>query len=178
MTPSAPVATAIAIIPPALNESEVVSFRAIASSTRLSKKAGITPSPAETTISSRTPESRSLYGRKDGDAEDTPKLAQRAVRSRGDARFREWHRTHHGVGDGREAERGADAGNGERDAELDVAHVRFGDQRHPTEPDCLHRQADDHEGPVAVSVGEPARERRDHHRGRSPGKQSNAGIER
>src|SRR5213592_683286 len=59
-----PVAIAIAMIPPALNESALVSFRPIASSTRLSWKAGRTPSPAETTISSRTPPSRSLYGAK------------------------------------------------------------------------------------------------------------------
>src|SRR4051812_34286124 len=50
------------MIPPALNESDVVSFRPIASSTLLSRKAGTTPSPAEMTIRSRTPPSRSLYG--------------------------------------------------------------------------------------------------------------------
>src|SRR5438270_13066053 len=59
-----PVTIAIAIIPPALNESDVVWFHPIASSTRLSEKARITPRPAETTIRSRTPLSRSLYGAK------------------------------------------------------------------------------------------------------------------
>src|SRR5947209_129587 len=50
ITPSTPVAIAIAIIPPALIESEEVSFRAIASRTRLSRKAGRTPSPAVITV--------------------------------------------------------------------------------------------------------------------------------
>jgi hypothetical protein len=58
-TPSAPVTIAITIIPPAASESSVVSFRPIASSTRLSRKAGSTPRPAETTISSSRPLSRS-----------------------------------------------------------------------------------------------------------------------
>src|SRR5438270_6048198 len=53
-------------MPPALNESAVVSLRPIASRTRLSRKAGTTPSPAETTISRSTPPSRSLYGTKSG----------------------------------------------------------------------------------------------------------------
>ena len=65
-TPSAPVTIAIAIIPPAANESALVSFTWIASRTRLSRKAGTTPSPAETTISSRTPPSLSRYGEKSG----------------------------------------------------------------------------------------------------------------
>src|SRR5919197_95379 len=61
-TPRAPVAIAIAMIPPALKESAVVSFRAIASRTRLSRNAGRTPSPADATIRTRTALSRSLYG--------------------------------------------------------------------------------------------------------------------
>jgi len=47
-----------------LIDSEVVSFWLIASRTRLSRNAGTTPSPAETTISSSTPLSRSLYAEK------------------------------------------------------------------------------------------------------------------
>jgi hypothetical protein len=62
ITPRTPVAIAIAIMPAALNESERVSFAAMASSTCLSRKAGSTPSPAETTIRRRTPPSRTLYG--------------------------------------------------------------------------------------------------------------------
>ena len=65
-TPSTPVATAIAIIPPALTESALVSFAPIASSTRLSRNAGTTPSAAETTISRSSPPSRALYGAKRG----------------------------------------------------------------------------------------------------------------
>src|SRR5262249_4612518 len=65
-TPRTPVTIAIAIIPPAAIERAVVSFCPIASRTRLSRKAGRTPSPAETTISSRTAPSRSLYGAKSG----------------------------------------------------------------------------------------------------------------
>ena len=64
-TPSTPVTIAIAIIPPALNESAVVSFRAIASRTRLSRNAGTTPSPAETTISTRTPAEPQLVRREE-----------------------------------------------------------------------------------------------------------------
>ncbi len=59
-TPRAPVTIAIAIIPAAATDSSVVSLRPIASSTRLSRKAGTTPRPAETTISSSRPLSRSL----------------------------------------------------------------------------------------------------------------------
>src|SRR5436190_388315 len=63
-TPRTPVTIAIAIIPPAATDRTVVSLSVIASRMRLSRKAGRTPSPAETTISSRTPPSRSLYGAK------------------------------------------------------------------------------------------------------------------
>ncbi len=58
-TPRAPVTTAIAIIPPALQESAVVSWLPIASRARLSRKAGTTPSAALTTISPSRPVSRS-----------------------------------------------------------------------------------------------------------------------
>src|SRR5262245_34115513 len=66
ITPRAPVTIAIAIIPAALSESSRVLFDPIASSTRFSRKAGTTPRPAETTIRSRRPLSRSRYGRKSG----------------------------------------------------------------------------------------------------------------
>ena len=62
ITPSTPVKTAIAIIPPALKDNTRVSLRAIASSARLSRNAGTTPSAAERTISISTPPRRSLYG--------------------------------------------------------------------------------------------------------------------
>src|SRR5580765_1600732 len=61
-TPSMPVTTAIAIIAPALIESERVSFSWIASRARLSRKAGMTPRPAETTISASRPVRRRQYG--------------------------------------------------------------------------------------------------------------------
>src|SRR4051812_30243163 len=61
-TPSAPVTTAITIIPPALSDSARTSLTEIASSARLSKNAGITPSPAVTTMSRRTAESLRRYG--------------------------------------------------------------------------------------------------------------------
>src|SRR5579862_3959953 len=64
MTPSTPVATAIAIIAPAFTDSAVVSLRPIASSTRLSRNAGRTPRPADATMSSSTPVSRTRYGEK------------------------------------------------------------------------------------------------------------------
>src|SRR4029453_5245185 len=64
MTPSAPVTIAIAMIPPAANESSLVSFCPIASNTRFSRKAGTTPRAAKATIRSRTPPSRTLYGAK------------------------------------------------------------------------------------------------------------------
>src|SRR5512133_3735447 len=79
-TPSAPVTIAIAIIPPAATDRTVVSFCAIASRTRLSRKAGRTPSPAETTISRSTPPSRSLYG-----AKSRPMRRRFARRSAGSA---------------------------------------------------------------------------------------------
>ena len=60
ITPRTPVATAIAIIPPAASDSADVSFRPIASSTLLSRNAGTTPSAAEATISRSRPLSRSL----------------------------------------------------------------------------------------------------------------------
>src|SRR5207248_4527097 len=66
ITPSTPVAIAIAIIPPAFHDSAAVSLRPIASRTCLSRNAGITPSPAETTMRSSTPPRRSLYGVKSG----------------------------------------------------------------------------------------------------------------
>ena len=66
ITPSTPVTTAIAIIPAALSESALVSFCWIASSTRWSRKAGTTPSPAERTIKNSTPPSRRLYGANSG----------------------------------------------------------------------------------------------------------------
>src|SRR4051812_10112753 len=50
------------IIPPALNDRARTSFIAIPSRARLSRKAGITPSPAVTTMSRRTAESRRRYG--------------------------------------------------------------------------------------------------------------------
>src|SRR2546429_2102234 len=55
---------AIAIIPAAFHESAAVSLRPMASRTRLSRNAGKTPSPAETTMRSSTAPSRSLYGQK------------------------------------------------------------------------------------------------------------------
>ncbi len=58
-TPRAPVTIAIAIIPPAANESSLVSLLPIASNTRLSRNAGTTPRAAERTISARTPPSLS-----------------------------------------------------------------------------------------------------------------------
>src|SRR2546421_6953102 len=64
ITPSTPVTTAIAIIPAAFHESAAVSLRPMASRTRLSRNAGKTPSPAETTLRSSTAPSRSLYGQK------------------------------------------------------------------------------------------------------------------
>src|SRR5262249_36185010 len=63
-TPSTPVTTAIAIIAPALIDSERVSFAWIASRARLSRNAGTTPRPAATTISASSPLSRRQYGRK------------------------------------------------------------------------------------------------------------------
>jgi hypothetical protein len=57
-TPSTPVTTAIAIIPPANTESFVVSFAVIACSTPRSRNAGTTPSAAETRMSASTAESR------------------------------------------------------------------------------------------------------------------------
>ncbi len=64
MTPRTPVTTAIAIIPPARYESCVVSERSIACRTPRSRKAGITPSAADRTISASTAASRSLYAEK------------------------------------------------------------------------------------------------------------------
>src|SRR5215468_5433402 len=61
-TPSTPVTIAIAIIPAAASDSSVVSLRPIASSARLSRNAGRTPRPAETTIRTSTPLSRIRYG--------------------------------------------------------------------------------------------------------------------
>src|SRR3954451_8474631 len=61
-TPRAPVTIAMAIIPPAANESSLVSLLPIASNTRLSRNAGTTPRPAERTIRARTPPSLSRYG--------------------------------------------------------------------------------------------------------------------
>jgi hypothetical protein len=66
MTPRMPVTIAITIIPAAANDSSLVSFRPIASRTRLSRKAGMTPSPAETMIRARSAPSRSRYGQKSG----------------------------------------------------------------------------------------------------------------
>src|SRR2546430_7427708 len=51
----------MAIIPPAFQESAVVSLRAIASRTRFSRKAGTTPRAAEVTIRNRTALSLGLY---------------------------------------------------------------------------------------------------------------------
>ncbi len=79
-TPSAPTTIAIAIIPPAFHESALVSFAEIASRTRLSRKAGRTPSAAETTIRTRTPLSRSLYGANRG-----PMRLRFALRTAGSA---------------------------------------------------------------------------------------------
>src|SRR3954453_5836631 len=61
-TPSAPVTTAMTIIPPALNDSALTSLLPIASSARFSRNAGMTPRAAVSTISTSTPVSRSLYG--------------------------------------------------------------------------------------------------------------------
>jgi hypothetical protein len=47
-------------MPPAATDRAAVSFREIASSTLLSRKAGTTPSAAEATISRSRPPSRSL----------------------------------------------------------------------------------------------------------------------
>src|SRR3954447_190577 len=63
-TPRTPLTTAITIIPPAAQESAVLSSCAIASITRFSRKAGMTPSRAPTTISASRPESRGRYGLK------------------------------------------------------------------------------------------------------------------
>ncbi len=63
-TPSAPLTTAITIIPAAANDSALVSggFVLIAFRASRSRNAGITPRTAEKTISVRTALSRSLYG--------------------------------------------------------------------------------------------------------------------
>ena len=57
-TPSAPVTTAIAIIPPAKNESFVVSCATIACRTPRNRNAGITPSAAEKRMSASTTDRR------------------------------------------------------------------------------------------------------------------------
>ena len=57
-TPSAPVATAIAIIPAAESESFLVSWSLIASSTPRRRNAGTTPSAAEKRMSTSTADSR------------------------------------------------------------------------------------------------------------------------
>ena len=64
MTPSAPVTTAIAIIPAARYEICVESESPIAFSRPRSRNAGTTPSAAAKTISASTAASRSLYGTK------------------------------------------------------------------------------------------------------------------
>ena len=63
-TPSTPVKTAIAIIPPASIESRRVSFDWIDCSTPRRRNAGMTPSAAETRISTSTAPRRRRYARK------------------------------------------------------------------------------------------------------------------
>ncbi len=61
-TPIAPLTMAITIIPEARRASRDVSFWPMAVSASRSRKAGMTPSTAESTIRASTAESRSLYG--------------------------------------------------------------------------------------------------------------------
>ncbi len=74
----------------------------------------------------------------------------------------------HGVGDGGEAERGADSGDGERAAEMEVIDAGGGDARDPCVADGLEGEAEDHAASVAVAVGERPGDRRDEHRRQRP----------